>query len=97
MNPQAVLDILHSVESGERKVSLRDPLAHCGNVDFLLEDGIIITIYEDEGVWDYVEKIILPDGTHVNFWGEDKERWVDIQKYKPSPETIEDIYGMKAD
>lgn len=96
MNASYVLDVLHAVEAGDRKVLKRDPQPPwCGNVEFTLDDGTRLVVYEDEGVWDYLDSIALPDGTEVRIDGRDP-RWEDIKGYRPPENVIEDIYQMRA-
>jgi len=97
MNTRFILDILHAVEIGARWVVKRDPPESTwGNVKFTLDDGTILVVFGDEGVWDYVDSVILADGTTYQFWGDDMERWSDVHSYRPPKSVIEDIYEMEA-
>lgn len=98
MNAQFVLEILHAIESGARQVVKREPLGlGWGNVEFTLDDGTKVVIFEDEGAWDYVDSVVLPDGTALRFWETDKDRWKLVREYEPPQPVVEDVYHMAFD
>lgn len=97
MTPAMILDLLHAVETGERKIVRRpETLGDGGVKEFVLDDGSIVRVFEDEGVWDYVDSVVLADGTEVRFWDEARDsRWDDVRRYRPSDQAIDDVYWME--
>lgn len=96
MTPADVLDILLAIETGERKIDRIEPeTPYSGDTEYFLDDGTKVVVFCDCGCWDYVDSIIMPDGTALDFWEDDDDpRWETVRKYEPPQKVVEDVYKM---
>lgn len=103
VTPEVVLEFLYAIERGEiALVAEKCPQdVYAGNVGYVAANGWTVVVFNDCNEWDYVESIILSDGTRLCFWdytdGEGKSldindpkakldpQWEQVRSYKPRP------------
>lgn len=61
------LEALSRADHGLVQVRGRFDSSPAGNVDFTLEDGWRITVFNDCGEWDYIDTVTSPAGWSIDF------------------------------
>jgi len=97
-----VLAVLDLIERGQIRVKpLRCPQKiYAGNVVYDASNGWRLTVFNDCNAWDYLDSVVLPDGTEVDFWkhGSDTGDWNDgyevVRTYEPTEQSAWDRWRI---
>lgn len=104
-----VLAVLSDVEAGRVTLTpIIDPtygFEHAGDQAYLASNGWTIVVFIDCDEFDYVDSVVLPDGTVVDLWSHmDIPGWPKngadngyeaVRNYRPPAEVIRDAYQVK--
>jgi hypothetical protein len=66
-----VLAVLRAIEAGDELVALADGRfdnMYSGDVPYDCSNGWTLIVFSDCGEWDYLDSVILPDGTRLGLW-----------------------------
>lgn len=95
IRPEEVLKVLYAIEVGHIRVKpLRCPQSvQSGNIPYDASNGWRLIVFSESNAWDYLDSIVLPDGTEIDFWeqglrtGKWNDGFEEVREYEPSEEV----------
>ncbi|WP_291726210.1 hypothetical protein [Bernardetia sp.] len=90
-----IYEVLSQIENGSLYFLNVPKNRYSGNVDYYVNNGWKITVFIDFGKWDYIDKIVLEDGTSIDF--ESLEEMPKITNYYPSNKVLESVYKVSSE
>ena len=93
---EELLEFLKAIEEGTIALQPEECIPqdiYAGNVPYTASNGWRITIFNDCNEWDYVDRVIAPDGRSLRF--DDIDNFMSIaREYMPDDEVAWSRYGI---
>jgi DNA-directed RNA polymerase subunit RPC12/RpoP len=93
---EELLGFLKAIEEGTISLQPEECIPqdiYAGNVPYLASNGWRITIFNDCNEWDYVDRVIAPDGRSLGF--DEIDNFMSVaREYTPDTEVAWSRYGI---